>query len=222
MPDQPSTEKPGTPRRTPRRADGRKGWWLTGIVLLVAAIAAVWAFAQQRSAARALARTESALQLQVLASRLGMAAFEAEYGDYDAARTFASEAFDGIANYGIEEGRLRQDYADVLGSRDDVIAMLATRRPEASERLMTLFFSLQIPVDTELDPTHILPAADSGLGLAPPRRTVPPAGTADSAARAGTRDSAARASTRDSAARRDTRDSAARRDTLRRAPPGGR
>jgi hypothetical protein len=182
MPGQPSNEEPGARPTGSRRTAASKRWLLPGIVLVSVALAAVWALSQQRSAAHALERTESALQLQVLASRLGMAAFEAEYGDYDAARAFASQAFDGIANYGIEEGALRQDYADVLASRDDVIAMLATRQAGAAERLMTLFFSLQIPVDTELDPTYILPAADSGLGLEPPRRSVHAAGPPDSAA----------------------------------------
>ncbi len=194
-PGAPSTEDPGPRSGGSRRAAGTKRWLLPGIVVVAVALAAVWAFWQQRSAARALERTESALQLQVLASRFGLAAFEVEYGDYDAARRFASQAFDGIANYAIEEGALRQDYADVLASRDDLIAMLATGRAGAAERLMTLFFSLQIPVETELDPTHILPAADSGLGLEPPRRSVPPVGAPDSAV--------------------------TRRDTLR-GPPGGR
>jgi hypothetical protein len=184
----PSTESPDAqpdgPSGLPRPAIGRRWWLLPGIVLLVATLAVAWALSEQRSAERALARTQSALRLQILASRFGMAAFEAEYGDYDAARTFASQAFDGIANYGIEEGALRRDYADVLTSRDDVIAMLATHRsPAAYEQLMKLFFSLQIPVDTELDPTHILPAADSSLGLEPPRRPSPGVATQDSAAR---------------------------------------
>lgn len=196
----PSGEDPLAHAPGSRGASARKRWILPGILLVAVAIAAIWAFSERRSAARALTRTESALQMQVLASRFGLAAFEAEYGDFAAARKFASQAFDGIANYGIERGALRQDYADVLATRDDVIAMLATRRAEASERLMTLFFGLQIPVETELDPSRILPAADSGLGLDPPRRGVPRVGAADSAG-AG--------------------DSLMRRDTVRQ-PPGGR
>jgi len=177
----PSGEDPLAHATGSRRASARKRWLLPGILVVAVALAAVWAFSERRSATRALERTENALQLQVLASRFGMAAFEAQYGDYEAARKFASQAFDGIANYGIERGALRQDYADVLATRDDVIAMLATRRAEASERLMTLFFNLQIPVETELDPSRILPAADSGLGLDPPGRVVPGVGAADSA-----------------------------------------
>jgi hypothetical protein len=182
-PDRPSGEDPLARPTGSRGATGRKSWLVAGSVLLVAALVAVWAFSERRSAARALERTETALQLQVLASRFGMAAFEAEYGDFETARRFASQAFDGIANYGIERGALRQDYADVLATRDDIIAMLATRQAPVAERLMTLFFDLQIPVETELDPSRILPAADSGLGLDPPRRNVLPAGSADSALR---------------------------------------
>lgn len=182
-PDQSSTEDPLARPTGSRRPAGKKNWLLPGIVLVAVALAAAWAFSEYRSAARALERTESALQLQVLASRFGLAAFEVEYGNYEAARRFASQAFDGIANYGIEEGALRQDYADVLATRDDIIAMLATRQARAAERLMTLFFSLQIPVETELDPSRILPAADSGLGLEPPGRGVSRVGAADSAVR---------------------------------------
>lgn len=198
--DHPPGKDPPARPTVSRRTSDMKRWVLPGILLLAVALAAVWAFVERRSAARALERTENALQLQVLASRFGLAAFEAEYADYGTARRFASQAFDGIANYGIERGALRQDYADVLATRDDVIAMLATRQAEAAERLMTLFYRLQIPVETELDPSRILPAADSGLGLDPPRRGVPRSGAADSVGAA---------------------DSTVRRDTVRN-PSGGR
>ncbi len=164
------------------------GGWILPLVLLVAALVAVgWSYLQARASAQARERAENALQLQVLASRLGVAAFEAEYGDFEAALAAASEAFEGIGNYGIEHGVLPQDYAEALRRRDDVIARLARGEVGAAEDLMTLFFGLQVPVDVDLDPDRIIPAADSGLGLEPPRRGEPaqpleqPAATVDSA-----------------------------------------
>lgn len=194
-PDRPPKEEAPDRRAGSSPRLGKHAWWIAGVVLVIAGIAATWAFTEQRAAARALERTENTLQLQVLASRLGMAAFTAEYGDYETARRFTSQAFDGFANHAIEEGTLRQEYADVLASRDDVIAMLATRRAEVVERLMTLFFRLQIPVDPELDPSRILPAADSGLGFDPPRRAVSGRGATDSAVRVDTTNNAARGDT---------------------------
>jgi hypothetical protein len=126
-----------------------------------------------RSTNRTLERTQSALKLQVLTGRLGIAALEAEYGNYENARGVVSGVFDGIRNYGIEHGSLPENYAAVPDTRDHIVTALARSEPAVREELTALFFRLQIPVDTKLDPRYILPAADSGVGLEPPRRVAP-------------------------------------------------
>lgn len=149
------------------------------LVLVVALAAGTWLYLRMRSNDRTLQQTQSALKLQVLTSRLGIAAIEAEYGNYDGARSVVSGVFDGIRNYGIERGSLPENYATVLSARDRVITALARSDSSAREDLIALFFLLQIPVDTKLDPRYIIPAADSGVGLEPPRRrTVPPTDSA--------------------------------------------
>ncbi len=154
---------------------GRGRMMLALLVLVIALAAGTWLYVRMRSNDRTLQQTQSALKLQVLTSRLGIAAIEAEYGNYDSARSVVSGVFDGIRNYGIERGSLPENYATVLGARDRIITALARSDPGAREELIALFFLLQIPVDTKLDPRYIIPAADSGVGLEPPwKRTVPP------------------------------------------------
>lgn len=154
------------------------GKTLSIILLLAVAIGAGWAWWQMRTGAQELSDTEGALQLQVLTSRLGAAALQAEYGDYDTAREVMSGVYDGIQNYGIEQGSLPENFAQVLTTRDRVITALARGEPQVADRLTELFFRLQIPADTELDPRHIIPASDSGIGMEPPTRrtmdTAPP------------------------------------------------
>ncbi|MEO8089367.1 MAG: hypothetical protein ABI703_03620 [Gemmatimonadales bacterium] len=153
------------------RTGGRR--ILALVVLIVVLGLGGWAYLRVRSANRTLERTQSALKLQVLTGRLGIAALEAEYGNYENARGVVSGVFDGIRNYGIEHGSLPENYATVLSTRDHIITALARAEPGVREELTTLFFRLQIPVDTKLDPRYIIPAADSGVGLEPPRRVAP-------------------------------------------------
>ncbi len=153
------------------QSGGRRKSRLVPLALVgLAAVAAGWGYFSTAASERARARTENTLQLQVLTSRLGVAAFEAEYGDYDAALEIASEVFNGVQNYGIEHASLPEEYAAVLRQRDGVVRDLARSDPKAAETLMRFFFELQIPIDTELEPSRILPAADSALGLTPPVR----------------------------------------------------
>ena len=98
--------------------------------------------------ARDLERARGALELQVLASRLGAAAIQSEYGQSAEALQIVSGVFDGITNHGIELGSLPENYAAVLGSRDDVVAQLARGEATVTDRLVELFFLLQLPVDT--------------------------------------------------------------------------
>lgn len=123
-----------------------------------------------RAQANELAGAQGALELQVLASRLGAAAIEAEYENYAAASELASGVFDGVVNFGIERSELPENYARVLGARDEVIVGLAQNRPEVTARLVELFFLLQLPAETELDSRYIIPATGSGLGMVPPIR----------------------------------------------------
>ena len=143
---------------------------LAVVFLLVIVVGAGWAWWQMRTRSENLSSTQGALQLQVLTSRLGAAALEAEYGNFEEAREIMSGVFDGIQNYGIERGSLPENFAQVLGTRDQVITALAREDARVRERLVELFFRLQIPVDTELSPEHIIPAADSGIGMEPPTR----------------------------------------------------
>lgn len=161
----------------PVRAEG-VGKNLAMILLLLILVGAGWAWWQMRTATEDLYRTEGALQLQVLTSRLGAAALEAEYGNFDTARDVVSGVYDGIQNYGIEQGSLPENFAEVLRTRDQVITALARGESGVADRLVGLFFRLQIPVDTELDPAFIIPAADSGIGMEPPTRQRPGADTA--------------------------------------------
>lgn len=128
--------------------------------------------------ARDLERARGALELQVLASRLGAAAIQSEYGQTAEALQIVSGVFDGITNHGIELGSLPENYAAVLGSRDDVVAQLARGEATVTDRLVELFFLLQLPVDTELDSRFIIPATDSGFGMMPPARVRGPSDSA--------------------------------------------
>jgi hypothetical protein len=156
----------------PERRWGAKGT-LALVGLVVVLLVGAWLYLRMRSSDRMLEQTQSALKLQVLTSRLGIATLEAEYGNYENALTVVSGVFDGIRNYGIEHGSLPENYAAVLNSRDRIVTALARSEPAVRDELTALFFRLQIPVDTKLDPRYIIPAADSGVGLEPPRRLAP-------------------------------------------------
>lgn len=152
----------------------------TGFIAVLAAVllaVGVWGYLEWRGEVVDRERAEDALSLQVLASRLGAVAILAQYGDYDEARNAASGVFDGIRNYGIQAGALPENYVTVLGARDSVMMALDRRDPEVRGRLVDLFFLLQLPVDTELDPASIIPATDSGSGITSPHRRGPAADT---------------------------------------------
>lgn len=121
-----------------------------------------------------LERTKSALELQSVTSRLGAAAIHAEHGQYADAQSLMSGVYDAIRNHGIRRGILPENYERVLRTRDEVIVALSREIPDVTERLVSAFFLLQLPIDTELSSEYILPATDSGAGMTPPRRV--PAG----------------------------------------------
>lgn len=153
----------------------------TGLIagLAVALLAmGVWGYLEWRGQVIDRQRTEDALSLQVLASRFGAVAILAQYDDYDEARSVASGVFDGIRNHGIQEGALPENYVTVLEARDSVMRALDREDPEVRGHLVDLFFLLQLPVDTELDPSSIIPATDSGSGITSPHRRAPVADTA--------------------------------------------
>lgn len=154
----------------------------TGFIALLAAVllaVGVWGYLEWRGEINRRQRTEDALSLQVLASRLGAVAILAQYDDYDEARNVASGVFDGIRNYGIQEGALPENYVTVLEARDAVMMALDRRDPAVRGRLVDLFFLLQLPVDTELDPSAIIPATGSGSGITSPHRRAPAVDTTD-------------------------------------------
>jgi len=166
-----------------RSGGGRRAFVIFLLVVLVAGGGWIYWTISQRG--EALDRAQSALELQVLTSRLGVAALEAEYGNYEEARQVVSGVFDGIQNHGIEHGFLPENFEDVLSDRDAIITALAREESDVRDRLVALFFRLQVPIDTRLDPDFIIPASDSGIGMEPPRRTVsdsPVVETPDSAA----------------------------------------
>lgn len=159
-----------------RRSGARTGFIAVLAVALIAV--GVWGYLEWRGEVVDRQRAEDALSLQVLASRLGAVAILAQYDEYDEARNVASGMFDGIRNYGIQEGVLPQNYVTVLEARDPVMMALDRRDPDVRGRLVDLFFLLQLPVDTELDPSSIIPATDSGSGITSPHRRAPAADTA--------------------------------------------
>lgn len=112
-----------------------------------------------------------------VSARTGVIAILAQYGDYAEARGVASGVFDGIRNHGIQAGALPENSVTVLEARDSVMMALDRRDPAVRGRLVDLFFLLQLPVDTELDPRSIIPATDSGSGITSPHRRSPPADT---------------------------------------------
>lgn len=157
----------GTATPTPRNRGRGLVWTLLVLVLVTIGLSGLMVMRSSRD----LARAQGALELQVLTSRLGAAAIQAEYGQFGEALDLVSGVYDGIVNYGIEQGSLPENYATVLATRDAVVVALAKSDPVVKERLVDLFFLLQLPVDTELDSRYIIPATDSGLGMAPPHRS---------------------------------------------------
>lgn len=150
---------------------GRRAFVLFLVVVLLAGGGWIyWTVSQQGDE---LDRAQSALELQVLTSRLGVAALEAEYGNFEEARQVVSGVFDGIQNHGIEHGSLPENFEEVLSARDAIITSLAREEGDVRDRLVALFFRLQVPIDTRLDPEFIIPASDSGIGMEPPRRAAP-------------------------------------------------
>lgn len=162
--------------------DSKKGRARAGLIALLAvALLAVgiWGYLEWRGQVIHLQRTEDALSLQVLASRLGAVAILAQYEDYAEARNVAAGVFDGIRNHGIQEGSLPENYVTVLEARDSVMMALDREDPEVRGRLVDLFFLLQLPVDTELDPGSIIPATGAGSGITSPHQRAPAADTTD-------------------------------------------
>ncbi len=163
--------------QAPEKKKGRGLAWSTLVLVLVGIGVAAAMIAR---ASNDLAKARGTLELQVLTSRLGAAAIDAEYGQYEQALSIMSGVYDGIVNYGIEHGSLPENYATVLATRDDVVVALSRSDPAVTEQLVRLFFLLQLPVDTELDSRYIIPATDSGFGMTPPTRVPasPPIGRA--------------------------------------------
>lgn len=161
--------------------DSKQSGARTGFIALLAVVVlavGVWGYLGRRELIMDRQRTEDALSLQVLASRLGAVAILAQYDHYEEARNVASGVFDGIRNYGIQEGTLPENYVTVLEARDSVMMALDRQDPEVQQSLVDLFFLLQLPVDTELDRSSIIPATGSGAGIAAPHRRSPATDTA--------------------------------------------
>ncbi len=144
----------------------RTGVMAVAVIILLGAGA--WGYFAWQAQVGARQRAEAALALQVLASRLGAVAILTQYGDFEEARSVASGVFDGIRNHGIQAGALPENYVTVLEARDSVMVSLDRRDAGVKGHLVDLFFLLQLPVDTKLDPGSIIPATDSGAGIASP------------------------------------------------------
>lgn len=170
MIEQKSEAQPAQPAQPARTRMAIIAGAAAAALLLVLLLYAGW-----RGQVNDRARAEAALSLQVLASRLGAVAILAQYDDYQEARDVASGVFDGIRNHGIQSGSLPENYVTVLETRDSVMMMLDRQDPQVQGRLVDLFFLLQLPVDTKLDPGSIIPATDSGAGITSPYRRAPAA-----------------------------------------------
>jgi len=154
-----------------RQSGARTGFLAVLAVVLLGT--GLWGYLEWSGTNSERQRAETALSLQVLASRLGAVALLAQYEDYEEARSVAAGVFDGIRNFGIQQGALPENYVTVLEARDSVMRDLDREDPAVKGRLVDLFFLLQLPVDTELDPGSIIPATDSGSGITPPQRDTP-------------------------------------------------
>lgn len=158
------------------KQSGARTGFIAGLVVVLLGLG-FWGYLEWRGEVGDRRSAETALSLQVLASRLGAVAILAQYGDYEEARSVATGVFDGIRNFGIREGVIPENYVTVLEARDSVMRALDREDPAVRGRLVDLFFLLQLPVDTELDPGSIIPATDSGAGITPPARDTSPVDT---------------------------------------------
>jgi len=94
-------------------------------------------------------KTEHTLTVTRIVKDLGSAAIDARRGAYESARQEAS-AFFTAANFEIDQrdrsaltDAQRKDLAPLLGSRDEIITLLARNDPASAERLSSLYVAVR-------------------------------------------------------------------------------
>jgi hypothetical protein len=107
----------------------------------------MWRKARAETALRE--KTEHALTGMRIVKDLGSAAIDARRGAYESARQEAS-AFFTAANYEADQrdrsaltDAQRKDLAPLLGSRDEIITLLARNDPASAERLSNLYVAVR-------------------------------------------------------------------------------
>jgi hypothetical protein len=107
----------------------------------------MWRKARAETALRE--KTEHALTAMRIVKDLGSAAIDARRGAYESARQEAS-AFFTAANYETDQRdrsalteAQRKDFAPLLGSRDEIITLLARNDPASAERLSNLYVAVR-------------------------------------------------------------------------------
>lgn len=111
-----------------------------------------WRKAREQSAARA--KAEHALTLNRIVKDLGSAAIDARRGEYEAARMEAS-AFFTAAHFEIDQRdassltqQQRDALAPLLGTRDELITLLARSDPASADRLSNLYVAVRKTLGT--------------------------------------------------------------------------
>lgn len=123
-------------------------FYLVGmVVVFLAGYVPPWLRLRDQTALRE--KAEHALTVTRIVKDLGSAAIDARRGAYEPARQEAS-AFFTAANYEMDQRdrsalteAQRKDLAPLLGSRDEIITLLARNDPASAERLSNLYVAVR-------------------------------------------------------------------------------
>jgi hypothetical protein len=117
------------------------------VVVFLLGFVPMWMRARDQAALRL--KAEHSLSIMHLEKDLGSAAIDARLGEYEAARQEAS-AFFTEARFEIDERersalteQQRQGLAPLLGSRDEMITLLARGDPASADRLSNLYVAVR-------------------------------------------------------------------------------
>jgi hypothetical protein len=139
------------PEETLRPTEKRSRRFFLYLVVLAAVyllgFVPMWRKARAETALRE--KAEQALTVTRIVKDLGSAAIDARRGAYEPARQEAS-AFFTAANYEMDQRdrsalteAQRKDLAPLLGSRDEIITLLARNDPASAERLSNLYVAVR-------------------------------------------------------------------------------